>query len=156
MGIIVTVIASFALFIVYWCALLWLIACVTGWRSFARRFPARRRPSGPSFGWCSLRLWAIGGYNGGIVVTLGDEGIYLELAAPFRCGHPSILFPWAVASPSREWRFLGGTRLAVPLRVDNRTIELILSLAARDYVDSRAADTRATPDSASGPWSASQ
>lgn len=129
---------SCALAAVYISGLMWMLGYLAGWRALARRFPASFVPQGSVYKWCSLRLWSFGGYNNALRATLVEEGIHLQPMPLFRIGHPPILFPWSVSGPMREAKAFGVSRWVVPLRVDNRTLELALPEAARPFVDKHA------------------
>lgn len=82
------------------------LAGAGGWRKLAERYPARMAgTSGERFRFTSLRtsggLVGMATYNSCVTVGVGEEGVSLELWAPFRLFHPPLFIPWSAVE---HWR----------------------------------------------------
>ncbi len=92
--------------------LLWLIiifaASHTGWRRFAKVFPAPSPVPGHRFRATSARFGSIAGsYIEVVDVTFGSDGLYVSATFPFRLFHRPFLVPWSsVQSIKRGERHL--------------------------------------------------
>jgi hypothetical protein len=92
--------------------LLWLIiifaASQTGWRRFAKVFPAPSPVPGHRFRATSARFGSIAGsYIEVVDVTFGSDGLYVSATFPFRLFHRPFLVPWSsVQSIKRGERHL--------------------------------------------------
>jgi hypothetical protein len=91
--------SSFILFlllgwVLFWSAICYLIATISGWRLLAKRFCYQ----GPEYGgtkwsWQSGRMRGAN-YNGCLVLGADSSALFLKVFPLFRCGHPPLLVPW--------------------------------------------------------------
>lgn len=82
-----------------------------GWRSLAKRYPARPRDGSDAerFRFSSLRtsggLVGTSGYGSCVTIDVGTRGIAFELWAPFSLFHPPFHLPWEAVESCRvvDW-----------------------------------------------------
>lgn len=91
-------------FVGLWCFVTLLLAQVGGWSQVAAVYPAQGDFAGQRWALQSGRMGAV---RYGFVLTVGanEKGLALDVAAPFRVGHPSLFIPWGDISTSetQEW-----------------------------------------------------
>jgi hypothetical protein len=123
------------LFPVFWCAVLWLIARLGGWRALAVAYPDRQavdeahvfriedEPSDTSqrqFRWQSLTMgpqYFPTNYGSCVNVDIGERGVRLRVSLPFRLFHAPVLLPWSAIEGCESQRvMLFWTRTKVALR----------------------------------------
>ncbi len=124
-----------ALFAAIWCGTLWALATFGGWRRLAEACPAPIRPptSERVYTYQSLRFGPAMGYNRSLNVTVGEEGIRIEVSRLLRPFHPPILVPWeCVAAPQPTGVLI--RRPAVRISAAGRTVTLYLSNGAEGAV----------------------
>jgi hypothetical protein len=102
-----------ALFVIFWIAVLNLVARAFGWSRLAKEYRYALRFDGVKKRFCSGEL-AGGPFLGlpsnyGLCLTTGSnpQGLYLAVQAPFRPGHPPVLIPWSDIKPKVERRWYG-------------------------------------------------
>lgn len=79
-----------------------------GWRPFAKRFRAAKRPAGEAHDVISCWILKLHDNSSGLRVILSDEGIYLYKTFPFRVACPPLLVPWKnVKSVQKGTGFFG-------------------------------------------------
>jgi hypothetical protein len=81
------------MFPVFWCAVLFLLSVLGGWRALARAYASETRPAGRTF---SFRSGSFGfvNYGGCLSFASGPAGLYVAVFPLFRPGHPPFLVPW--------------------------------------------------------------
>lgn len=85
---------SITLFGLMWWGLVRLIAA-TGWKKLANHFETpQRSPEGRRFKFASVVLQKNTQYKNCVTFTIAEEGLHLQMALPFRAGHPPLLIPW--------------------------------------------------------------
>ena len=94
------------LFVLFWCAVLILIAKLTGWATLAQRFRLRSPYTGPTWGFQSARLRWTSHYGSCLNVGADATGLKLSVLFLFRPGHPPLLVPWDEISVARRQSFL--------------------------------------------------
>jgi len=101
-----------------WCALIGLIARLSGWHALAERYPSDERIEGELFRFASMSVgpkWFPSHYGGCLFVRLADDGVRLSILFPFRMGHPPLFIPWHAVEDCRQERFWFATYTTVQL-----------------------------------------
>ena len=72
-----------------------VLARTGGWASLAERYPLIGEPPPPliRMGYCVFRRWC--GYNGCLLPSADQQGLYLRLWPFFSIGHAPIFIPWS-------------------------------------------------------------
>lgn len=118
------------LFIVVWPPLLFLlIGMLTGWRWFARTYPAREPAADAAgSGVISVMLGIIGRYNNCVLWRIDDAHLHLRMLPVLAWMlHPPMSLPWgemelvAQRGPWTVWR-IDGRRLTLPRKVVEREL----------------------------------
>lgn len=97
-----SIVAFIAVFAGIWCATLWAVAALGGWRRLADACPM---PVPPPAGqhrihtYQTIRFSPTMGYNRSLNVSFGKEGIRIEVSRLLRPFHPPILVPWKCVAP---------------------------------------------------------
>lgn len=102
-------------FPLFWCAVVWFLSEVGGWRQLGRRYAAGDRPiTGERF---SGVVGMVGGVSYRYVLTLhvNTEGFFIEVMPLFKVGHPRLFIPWSEISERIPFRVLWwkGERLRI-------------------------------------------
>ncbi len=80
-------------FPIFWALIIGLISLLSGWQRLAQRYRATLPPTGRRWTWQrGLVGWA--GYNGVLILTANDQGLFMEVMWPFGFGHPRLFIPW--------------------------------------------------------------
>jgi hypothetical protein len=122
---------AFALFIVFWCAISFVISYISGWFALSQHFRRETDPcgeirsAGPWFYTVYMRGWCH--YGGVVRLVAADDAIYASVLAPFRIGHPPLRIPWDEVQVSRTrylWRryieLTLGREEQIPMRISER------------------------------------
>src|SRR4029453_11037215 len=84
-----------------WLAL-WLLACFgisrLGWTRLASRYGASSRPAGRRWRFQSAEGCGVR-YRSCLTLTVGTEGLHVQVWLPFRFMHRPILIPWSELTP---------------------------------------------------------
>ena len=111
-----------AAFPLFWAAVCWLIARA-GWARLAGAYRAETRPTGKTFRMVSGRVGAAN-YSGVLTVSVEPGGLRLAVMAPFRPGHPPLLFPWDEVRDIRPHKVLWHTSYALDVGPEAVTVQL--------------------------------
>jgi hypothetical protein len=98
--------AFIPLFILFWCAILSLIAVLSGWATLAQRFRLTATFAGPTWAFQSARMRWNSHYGSCLNVSADATGLKLSVLFLFRPGHPPLFVPWSEISVAKRWRFL--------------------------------------------------
>jgi hypothetical protein len=98
-----------------------VLAGAGGWRSLARRYPARSGgdPGEERFRFSSMRtsggIVGTAGYGSCVTIGVGPRGIAVELWKPFALFHPPFHLPWEAVERCRvvEWPSGSLTQLGI-------------------------------------------
>lgn len=92
--------------ILFWCAILFLIAAVSGWRTLAQKFRLSSTFIGPTWGFQSAYMRWMGHYGNCLNVGADSVGLKLSIVFPFRPGHPPLFVPWSEIAIGERRSFL--------------------------------------------------
>jgi hypothetical protein len=68
-------------------------AAGSGWQRLAQRYRALQPAAGNRWEWqYGMVNWA--GYNGVLILTANEQGLFMELFFLFRIGHAPLFIPW--------------------------------------------------------------
>ncbi|MCC6563189.1 MAG: hypothetical protein IT478_17690 [Xanthomonadales bacterium] len=81
-------------FPMFWCAIVLLLAFVSGWRKLAENYATEKEPRGTVFRWVNGSVGIVS-YKHCPNAHVADEGLYLSVLFFFRIGHEQLLIPWA-------------------------------------------------------------
>lgn len=133
--------ALIPLFILFWCAILCLIAALGGWMTLAQRFRLTSTFSGATWGFQSARMRWSCRYGNCISVGADATGLKLSILFLFRPGHPPLFVPWSEISVAKRWRFLFfrqvklllGREEQIPLVITGRLADRIQAAAGASW-----------------------
>jgi hypothetical protein len=122
---------AFAISILLWCAVCFLIGLLSGWFALTRRFKKQSEPygdvktAGPFSYTVYMRFWSH--YSGVIRLAAAQDALYASVLSIFRVGHPPLRIPWDEIQMSRARSFwlkrvqlTLGTREKIPMRISER------------------------------------
>jgi hypothetical protein len=92
-------------FIAVWCAIVFLLSLVSGWRELSEYYRSAAPFHGARFWFQSLSMRVRVGYNNCLVVGTNTEGLHVSIVFPFRIGHPPLFFPWIDISATEKRGF---------------------------------------------------
>ena len=99
----------FALFILFWMFICYLISLVGGWRKLAEYY---KRPEGMLLTGTKGILTSLdlngASYSGVVFIRVNDLGMYLSVLIFFRVGHPPLFIPWSDIKIEEKQSFLFG------------------------------------------------
>jgi hypothetical protein len=98
-------VAFAVVFPLFWCGVCLLLSFIGGWRRLARRYATDRPPTGTAFHGLHAGVGLVS-YKGCLDAHVAPEGLYLEVAWPFRVGHPRLLVPWDAIHDLQERQLL--------------------------------------------------
>jgi hypothetical protein len=105
-------------FPIFWCAIVYWISLVGGWRQLARRYRTSSPISGTTWRFRSAAMhnWSESSYNSCLKLTANEEGLGLSVFFPFRFGHPPLFIPWSdmLVSQVRRVIFFNRVRFTFP------------------------------------------
>lgn len=99
----------------FWCAIIALVSALGGWHRLARMFPAEQtsfRISDPDAARYYFASMSMGppyfptNYGSCLTIAVGNAGIELRVALPFRFLHPPLLIPWNAIECCERDRYL--------------------------------------------------
>lgn len=91
--------------IAFWCALIFFIGTVGGWRKLSEEFPADMPMEGRRFRGRSVQIsWGCN-YGGCVTLTASPRGLGISVWPIFRMGHPPMCLPWGdiQVTPEKSW-----------------------------------------------------
>lgn len=93
-------------FVLFWCAICYALAFISGWRRLAAIYEANGPTEGDRFLFRGGKIGSIG-YNGVLHFAVARQGLFIWLFFPFRLGSPRLLIPWRdiSASTQKGWMF---------------------------------------------------
>ncbi len=99
----------------FWCAVVWLISRIGGWRALAKRYRSGDRPVKGEMANSVLGMVGLASYRYTLVAHFTDDGFFLETMILFRIGHPRLFIPWSDIAEVRptKWMLIESTRLTV-------------------------------------------
>ncbi|HPQ55115.1 MAG TPA: hypothetical protein PK253_17830 [Spirochaetota bacterium] len=94
--------------VVFWNAVVGLIAFVGGWHALAKQYPdsAMKGPETASFSFQSVRFGFFSSYNGVIRVTAYAEGFSIRPIFLYAFMHRPIFFPWSSITGTGQGKFI--------------------------------------------------
>ena len=124
--------ALIPIFLLFWCAILFLISALSGWMDLAGNFRLTSTFTGPTWWFQSARMRWTSHYGGLLIVGADQTGLMLSVLSLFRPGHPSLLIPWSEISVAsrREFLFIWRVKLLLG-REDHVPFVISGSLADR-------------------------
>jgi hypothetical protein len=109
------IIAVVAAWLLFWCAVVMLIARF-GWRRLAAAYPGDRAIyEGPRFRMQSVGLKRWVSYSGCVTFTVERDGLLMEVLWLFRPGHAPVFLPWSELDVTYDHRRFLKTRLVIPV-----------------------------------------
>lgn len=127
--------AVIALAVFWGCAVLWLMAKLSGWRALATIYAEKQRPDGPAYRFQSGFVGPVS-YGSCLSIRTSSAGLYLSVFSLLRPAHPPLFIPWFDLTYLREKRtfflrlveFSVGTpviaTIALPAKVVQKAIQL--------------------------------
>jgi hypothetical protein len=84
-------------FPIFWCAIMYWISFMGGWRQLATRYRSSSPISGTAWRFRSATLHhrMESNYGSCLKLTANEEGLGLSVFFPFRVGHPPLFIPWS-------------------------------------------------------------
>lgn len=87
------IIAFLVIFPLFWMAITYLIAQMSGWAMMAKNYRTDTKPKGYSTSMSSGTIgWSR--YNGVLHLIINEEGLYISILQLFSFGHPALFIPW--------------------------------------------------------------
>ena len=128
-------------FVLFWCAVMFLIARLTGWARLAERFRLTSTFTGPSWGFQSARMRWSTHYGSCLNVGADATGLKLSVLFLFRLGHPPLFVPWSEISIAgrqsflfvRQVRLLLGREEQMPFVISSGLAERIQAAAGASW-----------------------
>lgn len=123
-----------AIFIGFWCLILWLLSHMGGWARLAHEFAASQPPAGDRFGMQSIRVGWVN-YNNCVVIHSSEAGLHIQTWRLFVVAHPPIFLPWSALKKVSQGRVLFWRWVKLEVSTTGRTTTLTLSqkvLAGRE------------------------
>ncbi len=95
------------LFAAMWCAILFLIAVLGGWRRLSVVYCAPGAPEGAAYLWQHGRV-GMASYRSSLNIHVAPQGLFLSTPLLFRVAHPTLFIPWGdidvIATRQVLWR----------------------------------------------------
>jgi hypothetical protein len=86
----------------YWILIINLISLAGGWKTLSKRFRLQQPYGGPSWKWQRAMMRMFVSYNGCLIVGADQMGLFLDIMALFRPGHPALFIPWNEVTVARK------------------------------------------------------
>ncbi|MCB8977942.1 MAG: hypothetical protein H6657_11005 [Ardenticatenaceae bacterium] len=137
--VIKTILSALAFFIgfpLFWSALAVITSGIGGWATLAEMYPHHETLSAQCFSGQSATLQRSSNYRGTLKICADNEGIYCSVTFLFRPGHPPFFVPWVEISGTRqkhglyevvELRFQRTPN--IPFRIYKRTADKLVDVA---------------------------
>ena len=99
------IVGAFIAFVLFWLAVVWVIAQMGGWPRLAEKYPARQpwNPQCWSLQSALLRRWSQ--YRGVIRFCADSEALHLSVLFPFSLAHKPLSIPWQEITGQKKMRF---------------------------------------------------
>jgi hypothetical protein len=99
------IVAAFVAVVLFWVAVVWVIAQIAGWPKLAEKYPARQpwNPQCWSLQSALLRGWSQ--YRSVLRVCADNEGMHLSVMFPFSVAHKPLSIPWHEITGQKKTRF---------------------------------------------------
>ena len=127
----------FPLFVIAMVSIGALLAVVSGWRTLAKRFPAKTQVDGERYYFASAKMglvsWFPVNYGACLTITVGRNGLAMSIFVPFGFLCPALFIPWAEVESVEERSTALSRRTLVRIRGSS------VWLALRGTVGQRAA-----------------
>jgi len=81
-------------FVLFWCAILYSIAALSGWMTLSRKFRRNSTFTGTTWSFQSARTRWMSHYGSCLTFGADSTGLMLSILVFFRPGHPPLLIPW--------------------------------------------------------------
>jgi hypothetical protein len=124
-------VGAVACFVVFWCAICFLIGLLSGWSALGARYRKQSEPdgevktAGPFSYTVYMRFWSH--YSGVIRLAAAEDALYASVLSIFRVGHPPLRIPWEEIEMSRTRYFwlkqiqlTLGNEEKIPMRISER------------------------------------
>lgn len=98
--------ATFVLIIFGWILLCFGFSYVGGWHRLSTQYRTNLRPAGKKHSFVSGSVGLVG-YRLCLKTVVGQDGIFLEVALPFRPWHPPLFIPWGSISSKEVKKVVG-------------------------------------------------
>ena len=116
-------------FLIFWCAMLWVVSRFSGWNELAKRYPLENHEADD----VEWHAWDFGrfqlgcGYKGCLWIGFSPEGLFLKTGPDliFRVAHPPLMIPWRCITPMGQHR--GLWRDLLKLRIEGMDFTISLS-----------------------------
>jgi hypothetical protein len=89
-----------------WCAVMWILSGISGWRALAARYASGERQMGGARRDSVTGMIGAVSYRSVLTVRMDDYGFSLEVMPLFRIGHPRLFIPWSEISERRSRQVL--------------------------------------------------
>jgi hypothetical protein len=124
-------------FVLFWCAISFLLGALSGWMTLAERFLLTSPFTGPTWGFQSARMRWTSRYGNCLNVGADPTGLKLSMLFLFRPGHPSLFVPWSEISVGKRQRFLFITQVKLLLGREEQ-IPFVIGGALADRIQAAA------------------
>jgi hypothetical protein len=133
--------AFLPLFILFWCAVTYLIALLTGWSRLAERFRLSTTFTGPTWNFQTARMRFTARYGNCLTVGADPTGLEISILFLFRPAHPPLFIPWSEITLARRSTFLGirqvklllGHDEQIPFTITGRLADRLQSAAGASW-----------------------
>ncbi|MBK8935450.1 MAG: hypothetical protein KBA85_02505 [Chloroflexi bacterium] len=134
--IMVIILGSILAFILFWIAIIWLIAQLSGWSKLADVYPAHTPFNETCWSMQSGRFRGYSNYSGILHVCADSRALHLSTFILFRPGNPPLSIPWEdITSKSQtfgiELRFFRAD--GVPLLISRQLAERLEQASAGKF-----------------------
>lgn len=129
--------APLAVFLLWWCFVIWLVGKMSGWQALAEKYPGGGQADDPMVRWKwwqSMGMRARCSYNNCLILGISPKGLALRMPLVFRIGHPPILLPWQAIESAETGKIWWVKTIRLHLR-DPR-LSLLFSASALEGAES--------------------
>jgi hypothetical protein len=128
-------------FVLFWCAISFFIAAMSGWITLAKKFPLTSPFTGVTWGFQSARMRWTSRYGSCLNVGADSVGLKLSMMFLFRPGHPPLFIPWNEISVEkrskilffRQVKLLLGRAEQIPLLISGRLADRLEAAAGTNW-----------------------
>lgn len=130
------ILGSILAFILFWMAIIWLIAQLSGWSKLAKVYPAHTPFNETCWSMQSGRFRGYSNYSGILLVCADGHALHLSTFILFRPGNPPLSIPWEdITSKTKtfgiELRFFRAE--GVPLLISRQLAERLEQASAGKF-----------------------
>jgi hypothetical protein len=133
--------AFIPVFVLFWCAISFFIAAMSGWMTLAKKFRVTSAFTGVTWGFQSARMRWTSRYGSCLNVGADPVGLKLSIMFLFRPGHPPLFIPWneilvekrSQILFSRQVKLLLGREEQIPLLISGRLADRIQAAAGTNW-----------------------